>query len=353
MTRALAVGSACLAVLLACDRATEPAEGAGGGMELRVTASGSAVALDSGRVHIDGPTDRTVSATPGTVVTVTGLLPGSYTVSLEGFLGDEVDRFGQTTGIQVVAGQNTPANVTLAPFQPVLTPFSPDSVIGKQFTATYSAVTGAASFRVEVATDNGFSNVVAMVNSGGTSAPVTVSEYGQYFVRVRAIDPFGVDGTASAVESVKSVPPIVTLVTCLDGSPGDRIDRGFYLPSFPGVSLTQVDLFLSSSTVGTYTFDLTARSGSFDGSVIGIGTATADLGFGEVQTAFEFSDAVVTEASTVTFAITQTGGPTDIVFYSVPADDPSCPIIQTNGTEPPLSTMRRNGVKAIIQGGQP
>jgi len=353
MRHIITVGTACLAALLACEPATEPLEAGSGGMDLRVTASGSAVALDSGRVHIDGPTDKTVSATPGSEVTVTGLLPGAYTVSLEGFVGGEVTRFGQVSGVQVVAGQNTATNVTLAEFQPGLAPFSPDFAIGKEFTVSFSGVAGAASFRVEVASNNSFTGALITVNTTGTSAPVTVSSYGVFFVRVRGIDPFGAIGVASAVQSITTVPPIVPLISCLDGSPGDRIDRGFYVPSFPGVSLVQVDLFLSSSTLGTYTFDLTARSGTFDGSVIGIGTATVDLGSGEVQTAFEFSNAVVTEASTVTFAITQVGGPSDIVFYSVPVDNPSCPVIQTNGTEPPLSTMRRNGVKVVIQGGQP
>jgi hypothetical protein len=352
MCRVVRIAIVGALALGACDRATEP-EGSGV-LALEILSSpGTGTVLDSGRIHVEGPTDQTVSITPGATVTITELLPGSYTVSLEGFLGDAVDRFGQTTGIQVVAGQNTQAAVTLASFQPVLAPFVPNSVTGKNFTATYSAVTGAASYRVDVATDNGFTNVVTTLNSSGTSTPVTVPEYGEYFVRVRAIDPFGADGTASGVESVSSVPPIVTLVSCLDGTPGDRIDRGFYVPSFLGVSLTRVDLFLSSSTLGTYTFELTARSGTFDGPAIGVGSATVDLGGGEVQTAFAFSDAEVTEGTTVTFALTQVSGPSDIVFYSVPGDNPSCPVIQTNGTEPPLSTMRRNGVKITIEGGQP
>src|SRR6185312_6755330 len=41
---------------------------------------------------------------------------------------------------------------------------------------------------------------------------------------------------------------------------GDLISRGFYLPSYPGSSLSQATRSYTSRTAGTYTFPLTAHS---------------------------------------------------------------------------------------------
>jgi hypothetical protein len=91
-----------------------------------------------------------------------------------------------------------------------------------------------------------------------------------------------------------------------------------------------------------------------------LGTATASVALtaddqANVATTFTFPSTPVTQGSTVAFAIAQVSGPTDgVAFYSVPnLGDPSCPVVQTNGTEPPLSTFRRQGVHVTIEGAAP
>lgn len=118
--------------LLSCDNAVEPPTT--GGIDLRILtlvdspaaaaeteaaavgqAAEATLALDSGRVIVTGPTSKTVSATPGQTVVIDALLPGSYTVRLEGWEGDEITHTGTTTGIQVTAGENSPADVLFGP----------------------------------------------------------------------------------------------------------------------------------------------------------------------------------------------------------------------------------------------
>jgi hypothetical protein len=90
-----------------------------------------------------------------------------------------------------------------------------------------------------------------------------------------------------------------------------------------------------------------------------IGTATTEVTLtaddeANVPATFEFGGVAVTQNSTVTFALELVEGPSGAVFYSVPDNgSESCPVIQTNGTTPPLDTFRRNGVGIVITGGAP
>src|SRR6266508_3943437 len=115
LTRLLAVS---LVGLAACLESTDPSTS--GGLTLRILGPGSSAALDSGFVHLVGPTNKTEKMTPGTTKTIGGLAPGSYTVALEGFRSGGVAYFGQTSGVNVVAGQNATANVTFPSFQPTI-----------------------------------------------------------------------------------------------------------------------------------------------------------------------------------------------------------------------------------------
>ena len=143
------------------------------------------------------------------------------------------------------------------------------------------------------------------------------------------------------------------------GGTGDRVDRGFYHPSYPGRLLSRVTLWLSADTTGTYTVSMTARAGAYDGPVIGTSTAIVGLTGGAARTPvnFDFAPAAVTPGTLVTFAMTQVSpapAPGEIVFYHVGTCnfDAGCvtpsPFTETEGTTPPLDTFRRNGVSAII-----
>ena len=138
---------------------------------------------------------------------------------------------------------------------------------------------------------------------------------------------------------------------------GDQIDRGFYLPSYPGRLLSTVRLWLTATTAGTYTISLTARAGTYGGTVIGTTTATVFVPAGTglpTPVNFDFAPSPVTPGTTVTFAMTQVSpagcgsllrcGP---VRLRRPCATPS-PFKETEGTTPPLDTPRRNGVSALI-----
>ncbi len=157
--------------------------------------------------------------------------------------------------------------------------------------------------------------------------------------------------------------PIVQLVSCgTDTTGGDLIDRGFFHPSYPGSSLDQVELFISSRAAGDFTIRLDARLGSYVGPLIASNSQTRTLsGVDEpkVSYLFDMGDIAVVPGSTVAFTLTQESGPETEVFYStdstshplgIPDPTPSCDIDETTGISPPLDTFRRDGVWIRIQG---
>ncbi len=144
------------------------------------------------------------------------------------------------------------------------------------------------------------------------------------------------------------------LIDCVDASSliADYIDRGFYIPAFPGSALDEVDLFFSATTAGDYTILLTARADTYDGTVIGTSqitvTLTSDM-HTLVEGNFAFPSPFVTENSTVTFAMSLVSGP-ELPYFAVNTIVDPCVIVETNGTSPPLDTFRRQGIQARIHG---
>lgn len=144
-----------------------------------------------------------------------------------------------------------------------------------------------------------------------------------------------------------------TLIDCDSGiQGGDHLSFGFYVPSFPGQALDGVDVFLASSTAGAFDFSLTARDGTYDGPVLGVAQVTMSLNadvFESQRASFVFPAVAIGPGSTVTFVITKDAGPGGVQYYDVLTSDP-CPIIETLGTDPPLSEFRRNGIRALFYG---
>src|SRR5688500_6855988 len=70
--------------------------------------NGANLLLDGVRVSVTGPTNKTVSVNTASggffQVTVDGLLPGDYTVVVEGLAGGKVAHYGVTNGVGVTAG---------------------------------------------------------------------------------------------------------------------------------------------------------------------------------------------------------------------------------------------------------
>ena len=163
-------------------------------------------------------------------------------------------------------------------------------------------------------------------------------------------------GTGSLTFGAEAV-TVRTLIDCAANPGGDQIDRGFYVPSFPGNVLTSATMSFSSRTAGTYTLRMTARSGTYAGTVLASATTDVTLTDNDqvnVPATFQLGSVPVTQGSTVTFALEIVSGPSNVVFYSVPdLGSETCPVIQTNGTNPPLDTFRRNGVGIRIDGGAP
>jgi hypothetical protein len=169
-------------------------------------------------------------------------------------------------------------------------------------------------------------------------------------------------GTETYSVDVVVEDPIINVLplTCAaEPSGGDRYFRGFYFPDYPGTSLARVDLQFSGDIAGSYTLSLTARANSYDGRKIGRAEVTVGLSGRSTYVPAEFvfpsTSELVENESTITFEIEIEAYPDGVdpsnilVFYKVPsAGDPDCPIVETNGTLPPLDTSRRDGVWLTI-----
>ncbi len=147
------------------------------------------------------------------------------------------------------------------------------------------------------------------------------------------------------------------LINCFQGDGvggGDNLGRAFIVDVYPGFSLDQVYLFFISNQAAEGVYQLTARSDTFDGEIIGVAEASYTFsGNGEpVPILFDFRRAAVANGQRVTFAFSQLSGPSTFFSIITAGNDPDCPIIETIGTTPPLSTPRtgRDGVTAIITG---
>jgi hypothetical protein len=139
------------------------------------------------------------------------------------------------------------------------------------------------------------------------------------------------------------------------GGGGDMISRGFYITDVPSGQLAKVTLYVAANVAGQYTLLLTARKDTYDGEVIGIGRAVVQLSdsvYANREATFLFPLPVINADSVVAFAIQLVSGPDDYALYST-ADcsgdcQVTCPIIETEGTIPPLDTFRRFGMAAKV-----
>ncbi len=132
--------------------------------------------------------------------------------------------------------------------------------------------------------------------------------------------------------------------------------RAFYIPSWPGVTMNQVTLYLSFPAAGTYTVSLTANRDEFDGASLGSpsGPVTVpDTAFYPVT--FDFGGALIPPDVTVTFYGSVLSMPSGVSgnVYMQTATSGSCPVIETDGINPPLGTYRRSGIAMQVTGPVP
>lgn len=142
-----------------------------------------------------------------------------------------------------------------------------------------------------------------------------------------------------------------TLYSCTGRPGGDWSYRGFYLPSYPGMSLDSATLKVSGSVAGTYNLSLTVRSNAYNGLVLGSATASIALNgtlAEDKPVTFSFPSVHINKGSRVCFALAVVSGPHSDVYYSVGGDCPE--VIETEDTTPPLSTVRGNGVDLLLTG---
>jgi hypothetical protein len=116
--------------------------------------------------------------------------------------------------------------------------------------------------------------------------------------------------------------------------------------------LKTVVIPLSFPALGTYQLSLTASTGTFDGTILGTATVTimaTSTAFQSVT--FNFGTIAVTQGNAITFAgavVTQPSGSGKVMMQVV--TEPQCRLTETNGFDAPLSSFRRGGIAAIING---
>ncbi len=156
------------------------------------------------------------------------------------------------------------------------------------------------------------------------------------------------------------------LVNCPPSSgAGDDLGKAFYLLNYPGTSLKQVDLYLSSNAQGStptpYTIQLIAKSGGFNGPVLGTSTVTVYLRGNSSQnllTHFVFTPVSIQRNSTVTFQFNVVSNPIGAgLWFNVGAcglGDTKCKngcgVTETNDATGTLSTFRRKSCGLTIYG---
>lgn len=153
-----------------------------------------------------------------------------------------------------------------------------------------------------------------------------------------------------------SVTQAGNLLSCTSSQTGDLITRGFYITSYPGITLDSATLAFSATGAGTYHFGLTVRAGTYDGAVLGTSEAAVDLTGNSTQSKqvpFYFPSLKITKGSRVCFVTKLVSGPAgQTTYFSVSSSwtDGCAEVVETEGTNPPLSVFRRNGVELSITG---
>jgi hypothetical protein len=207
--------------------------------------------LDAARVRVLGLTNRTVNLTPnasGFSGTVDGLPPGGYSVVVEGLVAGEVDYFGEVSGVQVAAGQNTSPTIAFKSFRADSVADLGPPTAGMTFTARWARVANAQSYRVEWDKNPAFA-AVSFKDTTDTFTTVTVSDTGVYYVRVRAGNGWDPSGRASDAKSVRLVgtPPAIQNGAAANGLAGAAGSQRYFGVQVPA-GQTQLSVAIAGGT---------------------------------------------------------------------------------------------------------
>jgi hypothetical protein len=222
--------------------------------------------VDSARIVLSGPASRTVTATPGTNVTINDLPVGTYTATLEGWGGDELVYGGGVSGIQVTGGATS--NVTQVLFAPTRLDFVAINETVQLLTPTGTAWSSSNSGIVSI-TSGGL-----MTAKGNGTISVTGSLANSTVQIVARV--------AQQVDSVEVTPANATIV------PGDsQVFTGTAFDSL-GTAVSGVSILWVSSDHNVATIDPTGKavgvgygSATITATIRGLpGNATLDVGAG-------------------------------------------------------------------------
>jgi alpha-tubulin suppressor-like RCC1 family protein len=203
--RALAL--CCMAAFVACTDGLRP--DATGSIALHIVTADQptasvvgtrAAAMTQGHLEAatatasNGTTTKTINLTGGTgsstfTGTITGLPVGTYTVTVEGLVGGQVDYYGQTSGVTVQANSTSDANVSWNSFIPGTVTPGPSPTWSFSPIVSFTAVPSATSYVVEADKSSAF-NTPAKTSTTvtSTSGYVQVSDTGTWYIRVRAVN---------------------------------------------------------------------------------------------------------------------------------------------------------------------
>ena len=133
------------------------------------------------------------------------------------------------------------------------------------------------------------------------------------------------------------------------GGASDRIDRGFYVTNYPGVSIRTVSLRLRSLFQGDRWVLVDARLGTYDGPLIGSASLLIlDMPTSTQEYTFSFGNKSVPAGSTIAF-VTRLFSGTDEVYFDR-GFGPCLDAVETQGTAPPLDEFRRESMGLRITG---
>lgn len=273
-----------VAGFLACRE--NPADVASTGnlaLELSVAEGVSLANVDAVRVRLSsaGAADinftLTSTGTNQYEGTRANLAPGTYTVTIRGMAGSEVEFFGETSAT-VQVGTNASVSITLTSFIAAIDPIPNTTSVN--FTATWPAVTGAESYDVYASSDPTFQTSIdpdLITDAGGTfTADFTVPGVGAYVVHVRAVRS-GIETGALGIQTANVFTSEVVTGDVLSATIATSTDTQLY-----GVQVPAGDgmLVLAFRTGSGNTLDLDVTIGPVNGARVGgnnnLGVGTND-----------------------------------------------------------------------------
>jgi alpha-tubulin suppressor-like RCC1 family protein len=157
-----------------------------------------------------GSTTKTVTLTGGTgsanfTGTITALPVGTYTVVVQGYIGTDVDYYGQTAGVSVTANTTSSTTINFQLFVPTVSAFTTATTWSFRPAVTITAVPNATGYVVEADRSNTFPNPTK-VNTTTGSAWFTAADTGTWYVRVRASNSVvTTGGVPSPTQSIRVV----------------------------------------------------------------------------------------------------------------------------------------------------